>query len=95
MDMVIVVDNIKCGGCASSIRNGLTKIPGVISVEVDIGGESVLVAADHDLREQVTDALRGMGYPEKGSVAGVQALGAKAKSFVSCAVGKLDKQRPS
>lgn len=91
MDMVIVVDNIKCGGCASSIRNGLMKIPGVASVEVDVGGESVLIAADRDVREMAVQALHKMGYPERGSVDGVQALGAKAKSFVSCAVGRLDK----
>lgn len=91
MDMVIVVDNIKCGGCASSIRSGLLKIPGVESVEVDVGGESVLIAADRDVRTVAIQALRKMGYPERGSVEGVEAFGAKAKSFVSCAVGRLDK----
>ena len=29
------------------------------------------------------------GYPEAGSAAGMKALKAKAKSFVSCAVGRL------
>jgi copper chaperone len=92
MDIIIVVDNIKCGGCANSIRTGLLKIPGVISVEVDIDGESVLIAADRDVRAQALDRLRSMGYPEKGSVEGMQAVGAKARSFVSCAVGRLDKK---
>ncbi|MEW6764838.1 MAG: heavy metal-associated domain-containing protein [Pseudomonadota bacterium] len=89
--MVICVDNIKCGGCAASIRLGLMKIPGVLTVEVDIDGESVLIAASRNVRAQAILALHGMGYPEKGSVEGLQALGAKAKSFVSCAVGRLDK----
>ncbi len=91
MDIIIVVDNIKCSGCANSIRTGLLKITGVISVEVDLGGESVLIAADRDVRGQALDCLRSMGYPEKGSVEGMQAMGAKARSFVSCAVGRLDK----
>lgn len=92
MDIIIVVDNIKCGGCANSIRAGLLKIPGVLSVEVDLGGESVLIAADRDVRGQALDRLRSMGYPEKGSAEGMQAMVAKARSFVSCAVGRLDKE---
>jgi copper chaperone len=90
MDIVISVDNIKCGGCAASIQNGLRKIIGILSVEVDIKGESVLITADHDVRAQAIKALQDMGYPEKGSVDGIQALGAKAKSFVSCAIGRVD-----
>jgi len=92
MDIIIVVDNIKCGGCARSIRASLLKIPGVASVEVDIGGESVLVASDRDVRGPVVAQLASMGYPEKGSLAGMPAMGAKARSFVSCAVGRMDKR---
>lgn len=91
MDIIIVVDNIKCSGCANSIRKGLLKISGVISVEVDIGGESVLIAADRDVRRQAIERLAAMGYPEKGRAEGMQAMGAKARSFVSCALGRLDK----
>jgi copper chaperone len=31
-----------------------------------------------------------MGYPEVGSVEGMKAAAAKAKSFVSCAIGRID-----
>lgn len=89
MDIVIAVENIKCGGCANSIRQHLAKIPGLLSVEVDIQGESVLMTADHDVRAQAVEALNRLGYPEKGQLDGLQALGSKAKSFVSCAVGKI------
>jgi hypothetical protein len=30
-----------------------------------------------------------MGYPEKGTVAGLDSLKGKAKSVVSCAIGKV------
>ena len=33
--------------------------------------------------------LLRLGYPETGSAAGLQALAAKGKSFVSCAVGRF------
>ncbi len=92
MDTIIVVDNIKCKGCAASIRNGLQKIPGVLTVEVDLDEGSVLITADRPVRKEAIQALQGMGYPERGSLQGLPALGAKAKSFVSCAVGRLDKE---
>ena len=41
-------------------------------------------------REQVVIALAKMGYPEVGSVEGMKAAAAKAKSFVSCAIGRID-----
>lgn len=89
MDTIISVENIKCAGCVNSIRQHLAAIPGLLSVEVDIPGESVLITADRDVRTQAIDVLARLGYPEKGSSEGLDALGAKAKSFVSCALGKL------
>ncbi len=89
MDIVISVENIKCSGCANSIRQRLIKIPHLLSIEVDIKGESVLITAEHDVRTQAIEALNALGYPEKGSQDGLQALGSKATSFVSCALGKI------
>lgn len=43
-------------------------------------------AADRDC---VVQKLRSMGYPEKGPLTGMDAGLANAKSFVSCAVGRM------
>ncbi|HIQ40058.1 MAG TPA: heavy-metal-associated domain-containing protein [Sulfurivirga caldicuralii] len=91
MPYTIDVDNIKCGGCANSIRKALLALPGVEEVDVDIEAGRVAVQGDEETRAAVVEALGRMGYPERGSVSGLAAAGAKAKSFVSCAVGKLDK----
>jgi copper chaperone len=89
MEHVIEVENIKCGGCANSITHSLQKLDGVSSVSVDIElGRVSIIAATGD-REQLVVALLKSGYPEKGSTEGLQAAKAKAKSFVSCAIGKL------
>lgn len=90
--MRIEVENIKCGGCAGSIRKGLAAVDGVGSVEVDIEGGVVEVQASDDLRPEITRKLASMGYPETGSVQGLKSAGAKARSFVSCAVGRMDKE---
>ena len=86
----IQVENIKCGGCANSIRSGLEKMDGVSEVSVDIENGIVRMEADDALREQIAAQLTKMGYPETGSVEGLKAAKAKATSFVSCAVGRLN-----
>lgn len=85
----IEVLNIKCGGCARSIEKALRADPRVASVTVDIPRGEVTVEAPEGAREAMRATLLHLGYPEAGSAEGVQALAAKAKSFVSCAVGRL------
>ncbi len=89
--MRIEVENIKCGGCAGSIRKGLLALDGVEAVDVNIETGSVEIQAEESLRTDIARKLASMGYPETGSVQGLKSAGAKAKSFVSCAVGRMDK----
>ena len=65
MEYVIDAENIKCEGCASTIREALGKIPGVEEVSVDIVSGRVTVTAPDDLRAALLKALETSGYPEK------------------------------
>ncbi|MGV0959346.1 MAG: heavy-metal-associated domain-containing protein [Limnohabitans sp.] len=85
----IEIENLKCGGCERSILNGLGAMEGVRGIAVDREKQTVQVLASPDMRDAVTDKLRAMGYPEKGSVSGLDAGLANAKSFVSCALGRM------
>jgi len=91
--MEIYVENIKCGGCANGIKKQLEKLAEVVRIEVDVEAGKVSLEMQGDdaeaARQQICDVLLKMGYPEVGSVEGLKAAGAKAKSFVSCAVGKV------
>ena len=87
--MQIEVDNLKCGGCARTITRGLADLAGVSDVQVNRDSQLVTFTADKALRANVAEKLRAMGYPEKGSVHGVSAAVANAKSFVSCAIGRV------
>jgi copper chaperone len=89
MKHIIDVENIKCGGCASTIETRLRKLDGVTQVSVDIEQGRVSVDATDDSREQLVSMLLQSGYPEKGTAEGIRAATAKAKSFVSCAIGKI------
>ncbi|HEY9017446.1 heavy metal-associated domain-containing protein [Thiomicrospira sp.] len=86
------VDNIKCGGCAHSIVSKLSGLDGVSDVAVDIEQGQVTFSSKNELIDQVKLQLKNMGYPETGSLEGLGAAGAKAKSFVSCAIGKVTKE---
>lgn len=89
MKHIIEVENIKCGGCANTIVNKLGKLEDVGQVSVDIEQGRVNIDAADDSREQLVKTLLQSGYPEKGTAEGIKAAKAKAKSFVSCAIGKM------
>jgi copper chaperone len=83
------VVNIKCAGCARSIERALRADPRVSAVAVDVAAGLVSVEAAAEAIDQALATLLRLGYPETGSAEGIEALKAKAKSFVSCAVGRL------
>ncbi len=58
------VQNVKCGGCASNIMNGLKELPGVDGVEVAIESGEVTVTGEELSREQISGKLAELGYPE-------------------------------
>ena len=90
MKISVNVENIRCGGCANTITKKLQGIEGVNAVEVAIEDQIVTIdSEDEAIREPVVKALFAMGYPEQGTVEGVEALKEKAKSVASCAVGKM------
>jgi copper chaperone len=87
--MQIEIDNLKCGGCEKSIVKGLSAMPEVANLVVDRTHQTVRFTGAASDRDAVVQKLRSMGYPEKGSLAGMEAGLANAKSFVSCAVGRM------
>ncbi|MGB4118321.1 MAG: heavy metal-associated domain-containing protein [Polaromonas sp.] len=85
----IEIENLKCGGCEKSILSSLKKIPGISDVKVERARQIVQFAGPAHLRALVIEKLLSMGYPEKRSVSGLHAGVVNAKSFVSCAIGRL------
>jgi len=83
----IFVENIKCGGCISGIKKALLEFKGVKSVEITLEEEKIQIQGKQLNREAYIKKMDSMGYPEKGN----NTLFKEAKSYVSCAIGKLDR----
>ena len=83
MTYSIEVENIKCGGCSNSITIALKKISGV--EEVSVNGDTINVSGTAD-KNIIIETLSKLGYPEKGN----NDILKKAKSFVSCAIGRMN-----
>ena len=84
--MEIRVENIKCHGCAGSIKNGLSNLNGVKNVNVDIENGTVSLDTDETVdKGKIISKLHAMGYPEPGKGSGLTT----ATSFVSCMIGRV------
>lgn len=81
----IIVENIKCAGCMTSIKDGLMKLNGIKSVDINKDEEKVTITGEDYNRDEVITKLSSMGYPESGH----NDLMHKAKSYVSCAIGRM------
>lgn len=89
METTIYVQNLKCGGCANTITKNVSQIDGVEEVRVTVEESAVsFVYSNEDVLTVVKNTLSKLGYPEDGEA---NSIGAKAKSYVSCAVGKMSK----
>lgn len=93
MRQIFEVANIRCGGCANTITKALEEA-GFIGVEVDLSCEPRKVTADIADEAQLAHfkaILRSLGYPLSHEARGfTEDTILKAKSFVSCAVGKIN-----
>jgi copper chaperone CopZ len=86
------VANIKCSGCANTVTKELNKT-GFSEVEVDLSCEprKVTVMLDDMATEALLQStLRKLGYPFfDEEVNAIDGVSLKAKSFISCAIGKF------
>ena len=84
------VQNVKCGGCASTLKKSLHEAFGEVEVDLDAMPRKITLDIEDDQEETLKLALRKLGYPLVGDELGTFAtIETKAKSFVSCAIGKL------
>ncbi len=89
MKKTIIIQNLKCGGCANTIIKKVSALQGISKVEVNNETDSVSFIAEKEEDVLIVkEKLSVLGYP---SVDDANSLITKAKSFVSCASGRVNK----
>jgi len=87
MPTKIEILNLKCGGCATTVKNGMLSIEGISEVNIDLERSEVTIDSENDIVVLAAkEKLSKMGYPEIGDA---NTMLHKAKSFVSCASGRI------
>ena len=89
MRTTVHIQNLKCGGCESTIINKLSEVKNISEVEVNQNDETVSFDfhTKHDF-EKAKHKLSAIGYPIVGAD---NKLMTKAKSYISCAKGRIKK----
>jgi copper chaperone CopZ len=87
MNYTLEIQNLKCGGCVNTITKELNNIEGIQQISIDKDNSTVSFETDTSTQvEVVKQRLSAIGYPEVGDD---NSLIDKAKSYVSCAIGKM------
>lgn len=89
MKATIIVQNLKCDGCARTITNKLSELENIS--EVQVSPNTSMVSFEYEDSSDalnVKDKLKDLGYP---SIDSKNTLASKAKSYLSCATGKMSK----
>lgn len=86
----LTLENIKCDGCGKTISKNLSDL-GLKSIVVDPSSSTVEFdnPADSSKIDEAIGKLRGLGYPLVETAEGVKALALRAKSYLSCAIGRV------
>lgn len=61
----ILVENLKCDGCAATIKNKISEMADIESVEINMDKKMVCITHRGTIsRESFADMLNSIGYPE-------------------------------
>ncbi|MCH9739323.1 MAG: heavy-metal-associated domain-containing protein [Epsilonproteobacteria bacterium] len=91
MKQIFQVKNVKCGGCAGTLKKSLLDEFGEVEVNLDVEPREITLELKEGQEEALKLKLRQLGYPlVTDELNAFQTVSTTAKSFVSCAIGKVD-----
>ncbi|QKJ27253.1 heavy-metal-associated domain-containing protein [Aliarcobacter cibarius] len=91
MKQTFEVYNVKCGGCANTLIKSLKDEFGEVVVDLEVNPKKITLDLEENQLESLKLKLRSLGYPlTTDELSGFEKATTTAKSFVSCAIGKID-----
>jgi len=90
MKQTFEVLNVKCGGCSSTLKTSLQKEFGDVEVNLDVEPRQITLNIEESDILSLRNKLKKLGYPMSDEdLSKVEEFSTSAKSFFSCAVGKM------
>lgn len=88
MKTSVIVQNLRCNGCANTITSKLLEIENISNIKVDIEASEIHFNYINETDiNHVIHKLKALGYPQ---ISDDNSITSKAKSLVSCATGKFN-----
>jgi copper chaperone len=83
--------NVKCSGCAAILKKKLKPLFREVEVDLDVMPRKIALDIKEEDIPALAKELKALGSPLLGEDMGsLEEVKAKAKSFISCAIGKMD-----
>lgn len=90
MKQTFEVLNVKCGGCANTLKTKLLEEFGEVSVNLEVEPRQITLDIEERALPTLRTKLKALGYPMSDEdLTAIEGFSTTAKSFVSCAVGKM------
>ena len=90
MKQIFEVLNVKCGGCANTLKTSLLKEFGEIEVNLEVEPRQITLNIEESKVSALRLKLKSLGYPMSDEdLSTIEGFSTTAKSFVPCAVGKM------
>ena len=91
MKQTFEVINVKCGGCANTLKTSLLEEFGEIEVNLEVEPRQITLDVEESDIPSLRTKLKKLGYPMSDEdLSTIEEFSTTAKSFVSCAVGKMN-----
>ena len=93
MKQTFKVINVKCGGCAGTLKTALKDSFGDVEVNLDVEPREITLEIEEEDIAELRKRLRKLGYPmADDELSKFESVTTTAKSFVSCAIGKINNE---
>jgi copper chaperone CopZ len=90
MKQTYEVLNVKCGGCANTLKTKLQEAFGEVEVNLEVEPRQITLDIEESKLPALRQTLKKLGYPMSDEdLSAMEGFSTTAKSFVSCAVGKM------
>ena len=85
------VINVKCGGCANTLKSSLKEAFGEVEVDLEVEPRVITLDIEEENIPQLRAKLKKLGYPMSDEdLTKFENVSTTAKSYVSCAIGKIN-----